>query len=207
MIKHELTIETIAPAEALEVVDVLWEAFYDYPVMRFVLGNGLDYDRRIARMIGLFVASRALVNDVMLGVRHSGELIAVATTSDPANPAHPDFAAMREQVWRELGPDAKARYDLCVNAWDAMADDRPQLHVNMLGVRRGHQRGGLASALLQRVHDLTESSGKWEGVSLTTEDPRNVPFYERQGYHIIGQRQVAPELQAWSFFRPNPTAR
>jgi GNAT superfamily N-acetyltransferase len=200
---QQIAIERISPAQAAEVVDVLWESFYDYPVMRFVLGDGAHYDRRIARLIGMFVAARALLDDVMLGVRFNHELVAVATTSDPTNGAHADFARLREDVWRELGADAKARYDLCTNAWDAMATSTPQLHVNMIGVRRAHQRGGLARALLHQVHELARSSSQWEGVSLTTENPRNVPFYECQGYQIIGQREVAPGLQAWSFWRPN----
>jgi GNAT superfamily N-acetyltransferase len=200
---QQIAIERIAPANAAEVVDVLWESFYDYPVMRFVLGDAPHYDRRLARMISLFVGARALLNDVMLGARHNGELIAVATTSDPAVAPHPELAAMREECWRELGADAKARYDLYVNAWDAMASSAPQLHVNMLGVRRAHQRGGLARALLDGVHGMARASDKWTGVSLTTESPRNVSFYERQGYQIIGQREVAPGWQAWSFWRSN----
>jgi GNAT superfamily N-acetyltransferase len=200
---QQITIEQIGPAEAAEVVDVLWESFYDYPVMRFVLGDAGHYDGRIARMISLFVTARALLNDAMLGIRHHGELIAVATTSDPANGAHPDFAGLRDTVWRELGADAKARYDLCVNAWDSMATATPQLHVNMIGVRRAHQRGGLARALLNEVHNLARTGGRWEGVSLTTENPRNVPFYEGQGYQVIGECDVAPGLRAWSFWRPN----
>ena len=200
---QQITIERILPAQAAEVVDVLWESFYDYPVMRFVLGDAANYDRRIARMIGMFVAARAMLDDVMLGVRFNHELVAVATTSDPARGAHPDFAPLREEVWRELGADAKVRYDLCTNAWDAMSTSTPQLHVNMLGVRRAHQRGGLARALLHQVHELARESSVWQGVSLTTESPRNVSFYECQGYQVIGQREVAPGLQAWSFWRPN----
>jgi GNAT superfamily N-acetyltransferase len=165
--------------DASPVIDVLVESFYNYPVMRFVLGNAPDYDARLKRLIGLFVSARLLLNDVILGIRNG------------------------EEVWSELGPTAKARYDLCVNAWGAIATDVPQLHVNMIGVRNAHQRKGLARALLSRIHEMALQSGTWQGVSLTTEDPRNVAFYEGQGYRVIGTQMVAPELQAWSFFRVN----
>lgn len=188
-------------AAAGEVVDVLVEAFYDYPVMRFVLGEAPDYDARLRRLIGLFVTARVMLDDVILGIRRNDELIAVATTSDPARPAHPNFPALREEVWTELGPTAKARYDLCVNAWGAMATELPQLHVNMLGVRRAYQRRGFAGKLLQAVHAMAEQQPEWKGVSLTTEDPRNVAFYEHFGYRVIGRQMVAPELEAWSLFR------
>jgi GNAT superfamily N-acetyltransferase len=207
MMQQELLIERIAPTGAAEVIDVLWESFYHYPVMRFVLGESYDYDRRIARLIALFVAARALNNDMMLGVCHGGELVATVTTSDPADAPHPDLAVLRDRVWEELGAPARERYELCVAAWGALAIDTPQLHVNMLGVRRAHQRGGLARGLLRQVHAIAEGSPKWHGVSLTTEDPRNVPFYERQGYRVIGKRMISPELQTWSFFRSNSAAQ
>ena len=200
-------IERIAPASAAEVTDVLWESFYNYPVMRFVLGESHDYDRRIARLIALFVAARALNHDMMLGICHGGELVAAVTTSDPADAPHPDLAALRDRVWDELGAPARERYEQCVAAWTALAVDTPQLHVNMLGVRRAHQRSGLARALLRQVHAVAEVSTKWHGVSLTTEDPRNVPFYERQGYRVIGTRIISPELQTWSFFRSHSAAQ
>ena len=73
----------------------------------------------------------------------------------------------------------------------------------MIGVCRAHQRRGLARTLLHEVHQLAQLSPAGTGVSLTTEDPRNVAFYQRQGYEIIGHTQVTSELQAWSFFRPN----
>jgi GNAT superfamily N-acetyltransferase len=201
--QQELMIEQIAPSGAADVVDVLWESFFHYPVMRYVLGESADYDRRSAKMIALFVAARALNNDAMFGICHGGELVATVTTSDPADPPHPDLAILRDRVWTDLGDAAKARYDACVDAWGALALDTPQLHVNMIGVRRAHQRGGLARALLRRVHAMAEASSTWQGVSLTTEDVRNVPFYERQGYRVIGKRVISPELQTWSFFRPN----
>jgi hypothetical protein len=41
------------------------------------------------------------------------------------------------------------------------------------------------------------------GVTLTTEDPDNVPMYRHLGYSIIGHATVAPDLRTWGFFRPD----
>jgi ribosomal protein S18 acetylase RimI-like enzyme len=185
------------------VTSVLCESFHDYPVMRFVLGDTVHYDRQLDRLIGLFVAARTLLDDTVLGVMMGAQLVAVATTSNPAQPAHPQLAELRAEVWNSLGADAAARYQQCVQGWDSMASQVPQLHVNMIGVRREYQGQGLARRLLEQVHELAAQSGTAEGVSLTTEHPQNVAFYQHLGYHIIGQAQIAPGLQAWSFFRPN----
>jgi GNAT superfamily N-acetyltransferase len=187
----------------LQVTSVLCESFYDYPVMRYVLGHSVDYDRRLEQLIGLFVAARTMRDDVMLGVSAGEELIAVATTSDPAAPPHPDFAALKDVVWRSLGAAALERYQRCVAAWESMAVAVPQLHVNMIGVRTPQRGTGLARRLLAEVHALSERTAGSRGVSLTTEDPRNVQFYERQGYEVIGNARITDDLQAWSFFRPN----
>jgi hypothetical protein len=39
------------------------------------------------------------------------------------------------------------------------------------------------------------------GVTLNTEDPRNVALYQHLGYEIIGHAAVAAELETWGFFR------
>ncbi|HEY0305057.1 MAG TPA: GNAT family N-acetyltransferase [Longimicrobiales bacterium] len=196
-----LQVFRVPRAEADKVIDVLHESFYDYPVMRFVLGSEGDYDARLRRMVGLFVAARTLLDDVIFGLAEGGELIAVATTSDPARPPHPDFAALRDAVWGELGSAAAQRYQQCVTAWDSMASTIPQLHVNMLGVRKVYRTLGLGGRLLTAVHALCELNPAWQGVSLTTEDPRNVAFYQHHGYAVIGNARIAPALEAWSFFR------
>jgi GNAT superfamily N-acetyltransferase len=202
--RHELAaleVTRVPRQDADRVVDVLCESFRDYPVMRFVLGEEGDYDARLQRMIGLFVASRTLLDDVIFGISDGGELIAVATTSDPARPPHPDFAARRDAVWAELGTEAAARYQQCVRAWDSMASAVPQLHVNMLGVRKAYRTLGLGGRLLTAVHALRELNPRWQGVSLTTEDPRNVTFYQHHGYQAIGNARISPVLEAWSFMR------
>jgi GNAT superfamily N-acetyltransferase len=204
--QQQLQLIRLPRTTAALVTSVLCESFHDYPVMRFVLGDNIDYDRQLDQLIGLFVTARTLVDDTVLGVMIGAELVAVATTSNPAQPAHPGLAALRGEVWNSLGAEAAARYQQCVQAWDSMASQIPQLHVNMIGVRRAYQGTGLARRLLEQVHQLAAQSGTAEGVSLTTEHEENVAFYQHLGYQIIGQAHIAPGLQAWSFFRPNQTS-
>jgi GNAT superfamily N-acetyltransferase len=201
----ELQVMRMPRTSGLQVTAVLAESFYDYPVMRYVLGDSADYERRLQQMIGLFVSARTLLDDVILGIMAGAELVAVATTSNPARPAHPDFAALRDAVWTELGAESLTRYQACVRAWDGMASSIPQLHVNMIGVKRAYQGKGLARRLLEAVHQLAAQTSDCQGVSLTTEDPRNVTFYQHLGYDVIGQAPITSAVQAWSFFRKRVT--
>jgi len=58
---HALTgppmpVRVIPPVQSDAVLDVLCDAFFDYPVMRYVLGDRPEYPRRLRTVIGLFVA-------------------------------------------------------------------------------------------------------------------------------------------------------
>ena len=72
---------------ASEVVDVLCEAFFDYPVMRYVLGaEAGGYAERLATLMGFFVGARVLRGEVMLGVGGPGGLDGAAVMSRPSLP-------------------------------------------------------------------------------------------------------------------------
>jgi ribosomal protein S18 acetylase RimI-like enzyme len=198
--QQQFSIKRLHRSDVPEVVDVMCEAFFDYAVMRFVLGAG-NYSERLHVLIGLFVGARALRGDAMYGVRADSPLIAAVTTSNPADPPHPDFAAARDDAWRHLGADVQGRYDECVAAWQSIQVDKPQLHVNMIGVRDEYRGRGLGRQLLDEVHALCERSPLAEGVSLTTEDPRNVEFYQHMGYQVVGEARIADAVPVWGFFR------
>ena len=193
----------LSPADASIVAEVLVDAFYDYPVMQYVLDEAAPgYDRRLRALIGLFVAHRALKNDPMAGVLEDGEMVAAITMSHPIGATNPAaFTALREAVWEMLGADAKARYDSCVAAWEPVAPSVPQLHINMLGVRRTHQRRGVARPLLEHAHLLASRNAALRGVSLTTELPANVHLYQHFGYEVFGEAAITPALRTWGMFR------
>ena len=187
------------------VIDTLTEAFRDYPVMRFVLGEcGEHYETRLRTLVGFFVMARALRDEPLFGIPEGEVLCAAAIVSYPDRADSPDeLGLLREQVWAEVGQDARARYDLCGRVWRPLGVEVPHIHLNMIGVLPSHQGRGLARRLLDRVHDLSHSTTGSMGVTLTTEDPANVPIYERMGFEVVGHALVAPQLETWAMFRRN----
>jgi ribosomal protein S18 acetylase RimI-like enzyme len=81
--------------------------------------------------------------------------------------------------------------------------DVPHIHLNMIGVSRAAQGSGLGRKLIDHVHLMSRQDASSQGVTLTTEDPANVPLYEHFGYTVVGQTRVSPTLGAWGFFRPD----
>jgi GNAT superfamily N-acetyltransferase len=206
MIVASLELVAHVPNEqAGEVVSVFCDAFYYYPVFRYVLGaNNPQYDLQLQKLIALFVLNRVLRNETMLGIARGNRLVAAATTSIPDDQPPPaEFTSVREAVWNELGTAALERYQRCVTAWQPLSVHVPQIHVNMIGVRHAYQRTGLAGRVMASVHELSRTSHESQGVSLTTEEPRNVDFYKHLGYQVVGEQNITPEMQTWGFFRYN----
>lgn len=194
---------TLQPHDLGEVVEVLAEAFRGYPVMRHVLGPAHDDDARLPILVTLFASGRALRGEPMLGVRGAdGRLLAAALVTPRDSMAAPaQLLDLRERTWERLGGDARQRYDAFADACNRIGIGTPHHHLNMIGVRRAHQGSGLARRLLEAVHELARNDPDSAGVSLTTEHAPNLALYQRFGYRITGELQVAADLRTWTLFR------
>ncbi len=190
-----------APLET--VIDVMCDAFRDYPVMRFVLGavDGPD-DLRFRKLIGLFVRARELRGEPMLALYEGDRAVAAATVTLPGKRQPPEaFVELRERVWDELGPEPRARYEAFATSGEAFYPEEPHHHLNMLGVRRSHAGKGLARPLLEAVHALADADPASGGVTLSTEDAKNIALYEHFGYVVRGHVKVGEGLESWVFYR------
>lgn len=192
-----------------EAVEVLSDAFADYPVMRFVIGDcGTSYAARLREMIRFFTMARLLNDDLVIGVTDRDALIAVANISRPGDRSpSPELDPLRERLWRELGADARQRYEQLGQFWRGFAIERSHYHLNMIGVRRTRQGQGAARLLLDALHERSARASDSCGVSLTTEVAANVALYGHFGYEIAGHAVITPEMQTWGLFRPNPEGR
>lgn len=198
-------IVTLGQENVEDAVAVLCDAFADYPVMKFVLGDAADRTSRTRRLIEFFTMARFLRDEPVVGVRLDGKLAAVALISFPgASRSPPRLDALRESVWGELGTDARARYNEFTATNEPFEVDVPHAHLNMIGVRHAFHGTGLGRHLMAEVHRIAITREPCEGVTLTTESPANVRFYERLGYREIGRATVSETLVTWALFRPNP---
>ncbi len=188
-----------------EIVDVLCEAFFDYPVMRFVLGpERADYSPKLGALINFFAMARVLRGETLLGIGERTDLDGAALVSRfTGRVSPPELDDLREQVWAELGTAARARYEAFGAACAPFQVDVPHIHLNMIGVRRRARGKGLGRRLIEHVHLLSQNDAESEGVTLNTEDAGNIPLYEHLGYKVLGHATVAPELETWGFFRPD----
>ncbi|HKJ16876.1 MAG TPA: GNAT family N-acetyltransferase [Xanthomonadales bacterium] len=192
------------PYEAVDsVVDTLHEAFYDYPVMRYVLGgDASELSSQHLQLTRLFVMARVYCNEPLLGIGELPELAAAAVVSLPETEGTPKaLADFRKQVWSSLPEATKSRYDVYVAACEPFDIKMPHHHLNMVGVRDAYRGSGLGRQLVEHVIQLAEQHPNSNGVSLTTETPGNVPFYQHLGFEVTGHAKVGSEMETWSFFK------
>jgi GNAT superfamily N-acetyltransferase len=186
-----------------QAVTVLCDAFYDYPVMRYVLGHSTpDYDSRLQTLIRFFASARVIREEPVLGAYdHHGNLGGVALITLPGE--HPSPEALnnqREAVWAELGTPERQRYEAFSQACQQFTIQLPHHHLNMIGVRRSHAGRGLARDLLEAVQELAQADPQSCGVSLSTETRKNVPLYTHFGYRLLGHAKISNDLETWAFF-------
>jgi GNAT superfamily N-acetyltransferase len=198
-------VSRLSEAQVSHAVDVLCDAFHDYPVMRYVIGPaGDDYDRRLHTLIIFFVMARVWRDEPILGISNGSALVATAILTRPGKQQPPaELAQLRKTVWRELGDAARSRYEAFGEATRKFDISQPHYHLNMIGVRRSHHGKGLSRQLLDAVHAMSRNDPVSHGVTLTTEDFRNVSIYEHFGYEGVGHVRIDAKLETWGFFRPN----
>lgn len=199
-----MQVRTIPYEQVDSVVDTLCEAFYHYPVMRYVIGGQAgEFERHYPRLIRLFVMGRVLSQEPLLGIGDGAQLEAAAAVSLPDTEGiSEELAEYRKAAWARLEPAAKARYDAFCEACARFDVEAPHHHLNMIGVRQAHQGKGLARKLIEYVEGLSDKHPRSRGVSLSTEDAANVPFYEHLGFELTGHAEVGPGLETWNFFKP-----
>lgn len=189
----------LGPEHREEVLDVLVEAFADYPVMRFVIGPEHRGDAaRLRALIGFFVDVRLTMGWPVLGIREGTALVAATLVNEPTT--EPFLSRFGEGLTRlrgELGPAAYGRLERFEQASEGNEPQEPHFFVGMLGVRRAWQGRGLGRRLLEAVRDMAREAGA-PCIALSTEDERNVPFYRHLGLEVVGEADVE-SLHTWGF--------
>jgi GNAT superfamily N-acetyltransferase len=200
-----VTAETLTASRLDEAAAVLGRAFRRTPLFRAVF-HELDDDGRAKKLTRMFrsftgvCAARGLPEVVLDGDR----VAAVALTYPPG--AYP----LRALDWLRNGLGAAAvgpRFTWRLARVDSYLQkhhiDGAHHYLYVLGVDPPHQGRGLGGQLLRRLaaradHESLPSY-------LETDDPNNVPLYQRFGYQVLTQESPAalPSVTMWRMLRPS----
>lgn len=175
-----------------DVVDVLCEAFYDYPVMQHI-ADGLsdDYVARLRALIGFYVDLRFIRQWPVLGVYDNLDVVAVALVNEPVDAAWiEESSGVIDTLHDCLGESAYQRMVEFEQASSESEPDFPHYFLGMIGVLNGSRGKGYAYHLMQHVVGLSESDKRSRAVALTTESEKNIAYYQRFGFQLVSETKV-----------------
>lgn len=198
-----MNVVNLTRADQPELIAMLRAAFYDYPVMRFVLqhSTGNDYERHLDALIEFFCAIRFARSFPALGIRTNGELVAAALVNEPTPEPRPLPVLELEQLKSVIGEEADERLVQYETQSSIPEPAAPHHLLGMIGVHPAHRGKRYAGVLLKAVEEIAVNDSNSAGVFLNTEDPANVPFYEHFGYQVIGEVDIG-NLHSWCLFLP-----
>ena len=181
-----MAVERVGAAEA---ADVLAHAFFDDPVLTYLVRP---------REVRLVLGALSL-EGIAEGIRAGGRLVAASVWLPPG--AHPSVTRQLP-AWARLAarnPQAVRRLLRAGRTLDALHPDEPHWFLSLLGVLPELQGTGLGSALVQP--GLERAAG--EVVHLDTGRPENVPWYRRFGFEVTAEVHAVPGAPpSWGMQRP-----
>jgi GNAT superfamily N-acetyltransferase len=197
-------VETLSETDRSAVVDVLSGSFFDYPVMRYVLSDsGEDYFDHLRELMGFFCDVRFARGWPVLGIHEHDHVAAVMLLGEPSLSARSvDLDVIDHDLERTIGKAALDRITQYERLSSLAEPEGPYYFVGMLGVLPVLQGKGMGGALLDHAATIAQADSVARGVCLATEDEKNVGYYRRFGYEVVGEAQVG-DVHTWCLFRPN----
>ena len=183
------------------VSDMYAEAFFDDPMMTYMLPDAVHRRRVLPRYFGSVL--RVAQTHGVIRVAAEGDVVQGSVIAMPPG-TYP--IPLLPQV-REFGTMfAAGRHATRVSFFDVPVIDRvrpksPYWYVMFLGTDPAHQRSGIGAMLLQEVFD--RASADTLPVYLSTMNERNVVYYQRFGFELRDQLTMGKRgPQTWTMLRP-----
>lgn len=193
------------PADLPRLVQVLAQAFEEDPLYRWLVPPG---PRRDARLRSMFELILRFLSDDWRETWVTQDTSAVALWLRPGMQKVPLLRQLQllPAFSRVLGLRSIPRGLRLMGHMDALHErfaPEPHFYLSTLAVEPQHQGRGLAGVLL--VPMLARCDQEQLRIYLETAQPKNVPFYQRHGFHVVSETSHAEYPTLWSMARdPEP---
>ena len=184
--------------EPAQIMPTLLAAFADDPVIRWLYPDEETYQRAMTEVVPL--SAGAAFDAGTVDIAEGGA--AVAIWDPPATDRGPEEAdaAWAAHFQAHIDPARLGE----VFAWGEQIGHHhpaePHWYLAMIGVTPTHQGRGHGAALLRAGLERCDRDGL--PAYLESGEPRNRALYERHGFEVLGEVQVADSPPFWPMLRP-----
>ncbi len=187
-----LQILTLTPHDEAAAIDVITDAFFHDPVVRWVYPNDLQYRASFPNFARAF-AGGAFTSGTAFGTA-GGE--GVALWLPPS--VHPDGDRMGELL-QELPAEHLDELMGFVELQSSLHPTADHWYLPLLGVQPSKQGTGVGSALLS--HALSECDQRGLPAYLEATTPGSRYLYERHGFEVTAKIQFGSSPAMWPMWR------
>lgn len=190
------------PGDVPEARTVLAAAFDASALMRWALPDAATRRDAIAAWLGPALDRYVAVGRVDVVEDEDGIRAVAAWRLPRPVPEHPVLRSAPSgagALAALVGAERAARVLEVLGGSAAHAPDEPAAYLHFLAVRPDAQGGGLGSRLVR--HALAEHDAAGTTTWLCTADARNLPFYARLGYGVVGEVDLEGTATLWALHR------
>lgn len=186
---------------------LLYHSYKDEPTFQYLFDHDKPgYKQRIRATIRELIRLHFDRGEFVFGVVHKKEkrLLGVAFFSD----LELKMDISKNLLWRlkmslTAGFAGTRRFVQYFNDVQACLPGQTHRMVSLIGIHPDFQKQGLGKALIEKIHELTDTDQNSIGLFLDTGNNRYLHFYESLGYDIHQRIPVGP-LEEYVLFRANP---
>jgi len=179
-------VELATQKDLAPIADALQDAFFDDPVMSWILRDERSRPRRLTGLFGVLLRAHYLpLGTVWTIPGNTGG----ALWAPPGQAIIPTTKVVRHlpSILRALGPHSLRALRALTHV-ERQHPKEPHWYLGVLGTRVAHQAKGVGSALLSPVLDQCDESGL--PAYLESSKHSNIAFYHRHGFELTGEIQL-----------------
>jgi ribosomal protein S18 acetylase RimI-like enzyme len=175
-------VKTAIELDEAAVIDALKLAFVADPATRWVWPDPQKYLSHFSSFAKAFGGKAFACESAHYVGNYSGAALWL-----PPN-VHPDVDQLIELLQSSGSDEAKKDGPEVFEKMSSYHPNEPHWYLPLLGVDPLHHGKGLGSALMQHAIVKCDQDNKF--AYLESSNPKNIPFYERHGFELLGTIQV-----------------
>jgi ribosomal protein S18 acetylase RimI-like enzyme len=175
-------VKTAIESDEASVIDALKLAFVADPATRWVWPDPQKYLSHFSSFARAFGGKAFAYESAHYVGNYSGAALWL-----PPN-VHPDVDQLISLLQSTGSDEAKKDGPEVFEKMSSYHPNEPHWYLPLLGVDPLHHGKGLGSALMQHAIVTCDLDNKF--AYLESSNPKNIPFYERHGFELLGTIQV-----------------